>query len=293
MSQAPQFYRFTVGDARITAFSDGSLPISVAAALRGGDPAVTERSLASAFLADEVETSINVYLIEVDGHRILVDTGAGELMRGDGIGGALQKSMAAAGVTPESITDILVTHMHHDHAGGLTIGGQRVFPKATVHAGKPDAEFFLDPEVARTSTYRSPGLPRPFEEAVQVVRPYSQSGQLKPFDGTMEILPGLTGTVRPGHTPGSAFYTLTRQGQTIVFIGDTVHVAAVQLRQPAVTIAFDVDQPQAAKNRAAALSDLAKTRALVAGPHLAYPGVGHIATAGAGYRWVPVPYGNR
>jgi hypothetical protein len=73
---------------------------------------------------------------------ILVDTGAGELL-----GPKLDKlpdSLRAAGVQPEQITDILLTHIHPDHSGGLTVGGRRVFPNATVHVNKLELDYWTN-----------------------------------------------------------------------------------------------------------------------------------------------------
>lgn len=293
LKQAPQIYRISVGGAQITAISDGTIPLNAPTLLKGKDIASMQKLLNKSFLNNDVETSINVYLIEMDGHRILVDTGAGEMISHEHIGGRLFESLKVAGVSPEEITDILVTHIHKDHTGGLVVGDKRVFPNAVVHVGNPDVDFFLDPKQAATSSYRPKALSRAFEEAVQMVKPYKDAGRLHAFGNLTEILPGITATFHPGHTPGSAFYTLTRNGETIVFIGDTVHVEAVQFSAPEVTIVFDVNPKAAAANRAKAFAELSHTRVLVAAPHLLYPGIGHIRAEGKAYAWVPIPFNNR
>lgn len=292
LKQAPQFYRFNVGAARVTAISDGTIPLNVTQLLQGKDTGAIDKLLKRSFLSKDVETSINVYLIEMDSHRILVDTGAGELL-GAGLGGRLFENLKAAGLSADQITDILITHVHVDHTGGLTIGGKRMFPNAVVYVGKPDVDFFLDRGQAATSNYRPAALPHAFEEAVQTVKPYVDAGRLRPIDHAIHILPGLIATLHPGHTPGSAFYTLTSRGQSMVFIGDTVHVQAVQFPAPDVTIVFDVNSKGAAANRAKAFAELARMRVLVAAPHLPYPGIGHIRAEKKGYSWVPEALGDR
>ncbi|HEY4546998.1 MAG TPA: hypothetical protein VIG90_11325, partial [Pedomonas sp.] len=98
----------------------------------------------------------------------------------------------------------------------------------------------------------------------------------------------------PGHTPGAAFYTLTSNGQSLHFIGDTVHVEAVQLPRPAVTITYDIDPDAARTVRKTAFARLAGEAALIAAPHLQFPGVGRLrASADGGYDWVPIEYRNR
>ena len=137
---APAIYRFTIGDARITALSDGSVPLDLHQLLRGVTPQAIDDILARSFLANPAEASINAYLIDFNGRRILVDVGAGDLF-GLGNGGRLLEALAAAGAAPETITDILITHVHSDHSGGLTKAGKIVFPRATVYAGGADIRF--------------------------------------------------------------------------------------------------------------------------------------------------------
>ena len=284
--QGPGVYRFKVGDVRITSLSDGTVPQDLPKLLIGTTAERINALLARGYLANPVEASINVFLLDMGGRLVLVDTGAGDLI-GPGFGGKLVESLGAAGVHPERITDILVTHVHTDHTGGLVREGRRVFPNATVHVGKPDVDFFTDRANAAKSRYDV----KFFDEAILALQPYADAGRIAAFDRQTEILPGLTATLHPGHTPGSAFYTLRSGGQQIVFVGDIVHVSAVQFPEPAIT--YDVDPAGAAKVRAEQLPVFARDRDLIAAPHLPFPGVGHVRAAEHGYAWVPVDYGNR
>lgn len=274
---------FLVGDARVTALSDGSLPLDLHKVLRGIAPSRIDALLARSFQRNPAETSINAFLIELGDRRVLVDVGAGELF-GPGIGGRLPRALAAAGVRPDQITDILITHVHSDHSGGLAMDGRLVFPNATVHVGRPDVDFFLGPAKAeRTDDER-----RLSKEAERTLGPYVAAGRIKPFDRGGEILPGITSELRPGHTPGSAFYILTSRGQRIVFIGDTIHAASVQFAEPAVTIVFDQDQQRAREVRRQEVARFAADGTLIAAPHISFPGVGRIRREGTGYRWIPI-----
>jgi glyoxylase-like metal-dependent hydrolase (beta-lactamase superfamily II) len=284
----PAIYRFALGEAQITALSDGSVPVDVHSLLRGASSHQIDELLTRSFLADPVETSINAYLIELDGRRILVDVGAGDLF-GPGNGGRLPAALAAAGVAPETITDILITHVHTDHSGGLVRAGEMIFPNANVHAGGPDVRFFLDGSNATRPDYDE----RYWLETSITLKPYFDAGRVVSFDEKSEILPGIRAELNPGHTPGSAFYTLTSRGQSIVFIGDVIHVGAIQFPEPDVTITFDLDQDEARAARKQAFARFARERTLLAAPHLPFPGVGHISVDGAGYQWFPVEQGDR
>ncbi len=286
--QVAGVHSFLVGDVRVTALSDGTLPIDLPQVLRGIAPKRIEALLAQNFQRNPVETSINAFLIELGDRRVLVDAGSGELF-GPGVGGRLPRALAAIGMHPDQITDILITHVHSDHSGGLAVGGRMIFPNATVHVGLPDIDFFLDSDISG----RTADDNRLSEEAARTLGLYVAADRVKPFDRSGEILPGIVAELRPGHTPGATFYTLTSRDQRIVFIGDTLHAAAVQLPEPAVTIIFDQNQTRAREVRQQAFARFAAEGTLLAAPHISFPGVGRIRQEGKGYRWIPIEYGDR
>ena len=287
-AQLPDTYDTQVGDVRVTALSDGTVPQDLHQLLHRTTSAHTDALIARNFQANPVEASLNAFLLRLPGKLVLVDTGAGQLFAP--AGGRLLDALARVGVRPEQITDVLITHAHDDHTGGLVHDGRRVFANATVHIGKPDVDFFFDDANQAKTGYGKDY----FTVAQQTLKPYRDAGRLGTFTGRQNILPGVTGEVHPGHTPGSAFYTLESRGERIVFVGDIAHVAAVQFPDPSVTIAYDEDENGAARVRAQTFAALARSGELIAVPHLPFPGVGHVRTAsGGGYDWVPVTYTNR
>ena len=288
MPQQAGGYRMRVGNVQVTALTDGTVPVDVRSLLRGATPQDIDRLLARNFEHSPIEGSINAFLIELPGHWVLVDTGVGQLF-GPGKGGRLLDSLAAQGLHPQDVTDVLLTHAHSDHSGGLVKDGQRVFPNAEVYVGKPDVDFFFDESNQKKTGYDQ----HYFDIAQLTLKPYMEAGKLKTFTGTEQVLPGITATVHPGHTPGAAFYRLDSAGESITFVGDLAHAAAVQFPEPGVTIAFDEDQARAAEVRKTQFAAFARDRTLIAAPHLPFPGIGHVRPAGGGYDWVPVTYTNR
>jgi glyoxylase-like metal-dependent hydrolase (beta-lactamase superfamily II) len=288
-SQATDIYAFPLGDLSIVALSDGTVPQDLHTLLTGTSPAEVDEHLNHAFLSNPVEASINAFLIRGGERLILVDTGSGQLF-GPGYGGRLRDSLASIGVMPQDITDILITHIHTDHTGGLVADGQPVFANATVHVGAPDLAFFLDASNSERTGYAR----QYFDEAEKTIGVYQRAGKVKAFSDNEAILPGIVATLHPGHTPGSAFFTVSSKGHSIAFIGDVIHVAAVQFPDPAVTIVYDVNPGEAAAVREKTFSAFAGARQLVAAPHLPFPGVGHIRAEGGGsFTWHPAEYRNR
>ncbi len=282
------YYRMKIGRIDVTALTDGTISVDFLPLLTNTKPGEVENLLTREYIKPtSVEASMNAYLILIDNRLILVDTGAGELL-----GPKLDKlpdSLRSVGVQPEQITDILLTHIHPDHSGGLTVGGRRIFPNATVHVNKLELDYW-------TNTSLGEKAPEPtktfFQQAEQTVTPYIKSGQVKTFDGEVELFPGLRTVAGYGHTPGQTYYVLESNGEKLVFWGDTLHVQDVQFADPSVTVKFDVDPKAAAAQRKLALADAAKNGYLVALDHVYFPGVGHVQKEGDHFRWIPVPYIN-
>lgn len=287
-ARAGDIQRFRLGDLRITALSDGTVPQDLHKLLRGTTPKEVDNLLARAFLKNPVEASINAFLLETREGLVLIDAGAGEVF-GPGYGGRLVDSLAVAGVEPSQIRHVLITHVHSDHSGGLVAKGRPLFPNAVIHVGKPDVDFFLGARGTKRRGYAD----NYFSEAEAALRPYLERGRLKTFEDGEEILPGITAAIHPGHTPGAAFFTVRSGSDAIVFIGDTLHVSAVQFPRPGVTIVYDVVPDQASAVRRTAFDLFARERTLVAAPHLPFPGIGRVRRDNNGYAWVPAEYVDR
>jgi glyoxylase-like metal-dependent hydrolase (beta-lactamase superfamily II) len=281
------YLRLKVGDVEVTALSDGTVALPVSDLLTNAQPGEIDKALGNSFQKSPLELSVNAYVFRVGKKVVLVDTGAGSLF-GPSLG-KLPLGLKAAGFSPEEVTDILITHIHADHTGGLVDGDKRVFSNAAVHLDKREAAFWLDPAQAD----KAPAAMKPFFEFAQkTVGPYKTAGKLQTFDGETKLLPGVKSLATPGHTPGHSFYSLESKGERLVFWGDIVHVGEVQFPNPSVTIQFDADTTAAAAQRKKAFADAAKGGYLVAPAHISFPGIGHLRVDGEGYRWLPLPYLN-
>src|SRR5712692_4016798 len=198
------YYRMKIGKVDVTALTDGTISVDFLPLLTNTKPGEVESLLAREYVKPtSVQASMNAYLIELDSKLILVDTGAGQLL-----GPKLDKlpdSLRAAGVQPEQITDILLTHIHPDHSGGLTVGGRRVFPNAVVHVDRRELDFWTDKAVGEK-------LPEPsksfFQTVEKTVGPYIASNQIQTFDGAIRLFTGIRAIPAYGHTPGQTFYAL-------------------------------------------------------------------------------------
>jgi glyoxylase-like metal-dependent hydrolase (beta-lactamase superfamily II) len=282
---APGYFRFMLGDFEVTAINDGTVDLPFNTLLTNMSPAAVDRDLAKSYLKSPLETSVNAFLINTGSKLVLVDTGAGSLF-GPTLG-KLVANLKAAGYQPEQIDEIYLTHMHADHVGGLAGNQRPVFPNATVRADRHESDLWLS---QANMDQAGAGKQTTFKAAMASLSPYVKAGKFKPFEGDIELVPGVKSHTASGHTPGHTAYVVESQGQKLVLIGDLIHVAAIQLDHPGVTVSFDTDQKAAAAARKKEFDAAARAGDLVGGAHLQFPGLGHLRAQGKGYRWIPVNY---
>ncbi|RZI59114.1 MAG: MBL fold metallo-hydrolase [Rubrivivax sp.] len=283
-TQAPGYYRLMLGGFEITALSDGTVDLPVDQLMDKAKPGTVVKALGKNYLKPPVETSINGYLINTGTKLVLIDTGANGAF--GPTTGKLLANLKAAGYQPEQVDEVYITHLHPDHAAGLTKDGQTVFPNAVVRMDQQEAAFWLNADNAA----KDPAHKDFFPAAIAALKPYQDAGRLKTFSGETELVPGIRTHAAYGHTPGHTVYMVESQGQKLAVWGDLMHVAAVQFPDPSVTINFDSDSKQAMPQRQKAYADAAKNGYWVAIAHVSFPGIGHIAADGKGYRWVPANY---
>jgi glyoxylase-like metal-dependent hydrolase (beta-lactamase superfamily II) len=285
--QAPGYYRMQLGDFRVTVLSDGSVDRDLPAIM--SDPDLVRDRYRTQHQALPARLSINCYLIDTGAHRILIDTGAGELF-GAGVAGHLVANLRSAGYAPEDIDTILLTHIHGDHSGGLSIAGRRVFPAATVYVDAADPALWL----SKAAEARAPAAQRAtFEQSQKTVGPYVAAGRLKTFDAPTGLFPGVRAIPLRGHTPGQSGYVIESKGQRLLLWGDVIHSAEVQFQEPSVTIQYDVDPKAAAATRDTILAETAQSGILVGGAHISFPGLGHVVRNATGYSWVPQSWSSK
>lgn len=277
-------YRLRLGDFVVTVLSDGTASRDLPKIMSPGE--AVKAAYAAAHQELPVELSINCYLIDTGSRRILIDTGAGELF--GPTAGKLVRNMAAAGYGADDITDILLTHIHGDHSGGLSVGGQPVFKNAVVHVDQRDPAHWLDEDRQAQAT---PDQKATFAQSHQTVDPVVRSGLLKTFDGPTELFPGIKSLPERGHTPGMTGYLIESRGQRLLVWGDIIHGAEAQFADPSITIGYDVLPTEAAATRKRVLHEASAQGWLVGGAHLSFPGLGHVKDEGNGrYSWVPAPW---
>jgi glyoxylase-like metal-dependent hydrolase (beta-lactamase superfamily II) len=300
--QAPGFYRMVLGDFEITALLDGTHPFPAAEVLTKAradksagrsklftdDPEQANALLSASDLKAPTEGSINAFLINTGSKLVLIDSGAGTLY--GSCCGHLIENLRASGYQPEQVDEVLLTHLHADHVGGIAPGGIAAFPNAIIRSSKLDADYWLNDENERAAH----DFLRPmFEGDKASLKPYILAGRYLPFEGEQEMLPGIRAIPTPGHTPGHTSYMVESRGQKLLVWGDVVHVAAIQFPDPSVTVEYDTDENQAEADRERIFADAAKQRYWIGAAHISFPGLGHVGERTARFMWIPGEYTTR
>ena len=261
---------FKIGEFSALALHDGAIepPNDNKVFGVGRTPEEVAAVLSAAGLpTDKLELTIHPLLVKTTDRVLLFDTGAGTLF--GPTTGKFSASLAEAGVDPQSVTDIFISHSHGDHVGGLVNAeGKLAFPNATIHMSKPEW------------THMS-GMDQ-YKAMVAAVKP-----KVDAFAPGAELVPGVVTAVEiKGHTPGHSGYRITSGQDSLLYVGDSMHHYIVSVQRPEWTIAFDGDNATATASRVALISELAASGQRVYAVHFPFPGVGKMERRGEGSVWV-------
>lgn len=267
-----RWYGFKVGQIECAVVLDGMMVIGRAGILKRYHDATEadyERAFADIGLSiEDAQSSLNVLVAKVGGEVVLVDTGEG----GKPKGGNLLEGLRAAGIPPETVTRVVLTHSHGDHVLGLlSASGEPMFPNATYIMSKAEMAHW------RACIERGDKDERPYAEMIE-------ARGLRLIDMDEPILPGLTAVPTAGHTPGQIGLLFESDGEALIQLADTLH-SPMQFAHPEWSPSFDIDTSQSVPTRRRMLERAADENLLVAFYHMPFPGLGRVRRAGQGFAW--------
>lgn len=176
---------------------------------------------------NRIPLAMRCLLLEGDGRLILIDNGIGdkydarfaELLAIDHETNTLERSLKNLGYSTDDVTDVVLTHLHFDHAGGSTrrVGDalEVAFPRATYHV---QVDHWVWASVAN-----------PREKASflkENLEPLASSGQLQLAHGDADLFPGISPILIDGHTKGQQAIKISDGENTLVFVADLIPTAA-------------------------------------------------------------------
>jgi len=264
--------KLDLGGAQIHVVSDGDMHLGPAVGqyLNAPDEDVLESVGMGGCTDGQFVIAQNCLVVSRGERLVLIDTGVGPNPLFGPTTGKLLANLAAAGIDRAKITDVILTHPHLDHAGGVAIAeGHPSFPKAPIYVNAADFDFWTDISSAPSGSFLAPII-RGVGDALLALRErivFYQPGE--------ELVPGFTAVSAPGHTAHHCAIAIHGDGQVALISGDAVH-HPMQVANPQWQFHGDADGVLAARTRAR-LFDMAATDNMVfLSFHFAYPGVGRI-----------------
>ena len=162
----PSRYAVSVGDIDVLVISDGVLPITAKTQATNADATEYGSWLDDRFLPHDVlDWPLNVVVVRSGDRTILVDAGLGVEFPDFPRAGQTVHRLEAAGIEPCAVTDVVLTHLHMDHVGGLLTEGlkARLRPDLRVHVSAAEAEFWESPDFSHTD------MPAPVPDALRSI----------------------------------------------------------------------------------------------------------------------------
>lgn len=201
---------------------------------------------------DGVDSAIAVFVLKNDDDVILFDTGFGV---------NIASALEAIGLSTSSVTKVMLTHAHGDHIGGLAVGSEPAFPSATVYISRREYDWSAQ---ARDALSR-------YGDKIYLIDPCELDDEWE------EIVPGVRAVAAYGHTPGHTVYQVRLDGEELIIWGDLTHIMQVQMPRPRLAVTYDTDKDDAIRIRLELLEHIVSKKALAAGMHVPFPGVGTVA----------------
>ena len=262
-----------LGQFTVTTLLSRSLPRDGAKEIFGGgatDEEFAEVSAQNFIPADMAQFFFTPTLVDTGSEKVLFDTGLGQ--------GGIQKALAEAGVTPDQIDVVVLTHMHPDHIGGMTTDGAATFANARYVTGRAEYDFWSKMEAGN----------RVGDLVAQKVTPMAEKMSFIEDGGS--VASGITAMAAFGHTPGHMTYMLDSGGQQLVLTADLANHYVWSFAHPEWEVRFDMDKAAATASRRKVMEMLAGDRIPMIGYHMPFPAAGFVETRVEGFRFVPVSY---
>jgi glyoxylase-like metal-dependent hydrolase (beta-lactamase superfamily II) len=254
----------TIGPFTVTALLDAAGPAFMSRAAAFPDASPEQWAAADALDPSAVTghgewwLSFRSFAVRAgDGPVTLIDAGIGPEQSLAAsyapVPGRLPAELAAAGIEPSEVTAIVLTHLHGDHVG-WAVPADSPFTNARVIVQQADVDLYT---ARRADTGQHDRL----------IAPLRADGRLQEIEGGLVLAPGLRIVPTPGHTPGHQSVWAYQGSETLLVTGDLL-VHAVQLIDPDLAYANDMDPALARTTRRTILDEVHARGTALAVSHL-------------------------
>ncbi len=234
---------------------------------------------------DNIPSPFIAMLLQYDDKKVLIDTGAGFAEKpADATGntvlwnGKLQQLLLQENIKKEDITNVIITHLHPDHIGGIATGdGMLNFPNAQFHVHEDEWNFWHSPQADNQPAF--------FKHMIEKnISPLKQANLHLIKGDFTDLLPGITAVTAAGHTPGQFAVNIHNGNEHLLYIADAflhpLHIEKLDWQT-----SYDHDHKNAKQSRIKLLELAYKENMLVNAFHFDFPGLGRIDKQKDSWAW--------
>ncbi|WP_247237919.1 MBL fold metallo-hydrolase [Telluribacter sp. SYSU D00476] len=234
---------------------------------------------------DNIPSPFIAVLLEQGDKRILIDTGLGfsekPVMVGNNpvpLNGRLNQLLQQQGIKGSDITDVVITHLHPDHIGGVySDEGALLFPNARFHIHEDEWSYWFSSQ--------SVNQPAHFRFFIDRNVAKLKDGNLHLIKGDfVDLLPGVTAVKAEGHTPGQLALIIHSQNDRMLYTSDAflhpIHIERLDWQT-----SYDLDHAKARQTRMKLLDLAHKDNMLVNAFHFDFPGLGRVDKTNNNWTW--------